>query len=1213
MAPLRKDRLPPVNKIFVDRGPSQKVFEDAAFSIASDRSTIVVFYGAGGQGKTALCRELWRKTDPAIEPSYSFLRRAELDLHGRQTEDPDLLLVWIRNGFAQAGIPLPAFDLALALTWESTRGEQPFPVLSRPWLKRTTSVAKGGVDEAADKAKDWLKSESASELLGDAISEFPGVGFLLRRIGNWVVERTKRNYLELTREFLKELYCEGELKKPYELSQLLPWMLAQDLNCYIAAHPSERLVLFIDEYERVFDEGGAGVRWRENPFDSHLRNLVQHTNGLLAVLFSRERLPWEADLDWHSDLERAQHLIGGLAERDADEYLSAIPIESQDVRRAIIESARERSERTAPVYPLMIDLQIEHWRTIVAKREPVTADRFQLAESSFEGRRRELVARLLRDYGKELQTTIERLSVARRFDRAAFEAVVRTFGTALPLDSFDFVTGLSFMTRSDDGFVTMYNVIAGAIRETLDHKRRRTSIEFLFKHYAARASVQSASEVTDATVAALFEAAFLRRAKGIEGYVDWLDDAARPVEMAARYSNLLELWRETLQAVEALLPPDHVDVVKSLSHLALVLHRRGDLEAARPLFERALAILAKVPGLFGPKSIALFNLASLLRAEGDLRGARPLLESSLAINETIFGPEHPRTASTLAGYATLLGEQGALREARPLFERALAIREKVLGPAHPDTAESLYGFATLVQKQGDLPAARLYFERALAIAEKTLGPEHPNTATYLDSLAMLLGEQGALHEAQSLFDRALAIREKVLGVEHPFTVAGLEKFARLLHKQGEWRKARELIERVVAVREKISGPGDTTLAIQLNYLAMVSLIQGDSAGADSFLERHDKIFYSESPPIEDDSLARVLHDLASSLYVEGALRAARPLFERALAIREKTVGAEHLDMAAGLDGLAALLQDQGDFDAALPLLERALAIREKTLGAKHSDTATSRKRLLTPPPPDESKAFQKWLASKPPSWSVAIAARAALRILPISAFAKSGLGAAVVMLPVFRAMAIARFGAIYPTKSTGAADDAACGVASLLGKVIDTRPRAGATAEARCAAAAAAWSVHYAADGDARYAIDAYVAANGGIKQYTVDGYAARYFSVATKADAQALVDGEMMLATVTRSPLWQDGTPQWASGAWIKLATKLRRSGDHWLVWIDWYDYVLKGSPVEPERTEAWEMAFVDLPECLPWQSGAESVNREIAARLAAVKTAGVGPSYSQ
>ena len=46
---------------------------------------------------------------------------------------------------------------------------------------------------------------------------------------------------------------------------------------------------------------------------------------------------------------------------------------------------------------------------------------------------------------------------------------------------------------------------------------------------------------------------------------------------------------------------------------------------------------------------------------------------------------------------------------------------------------------------------------------------------------------------------------------------------------------------------------------------------------------------------------------------------ARPLFERALAIREKALGAEHPDTATSLNNLAGLLQSQGDLAGASPL------------------------------------------------------------------------------------------------------------------------------------------------------------------------------------------------------------------------------------------------------------------------------------------------------
>ena len=122
---------------------------------------------------------------------------------------------------------------------------------------------------------------------------------------------------------------------------------------------------------------------------------------------------------------------------------------------------------------------------------------------------------------------------------------------------------------------------------------------------------------------------------------------------------------------------------------------------------------------------------------------------------------------------------------------------------------------------------------------------------------------------------------------------------------------------------------------------------------------HGRAAYSEARPLYERALAirekvlgpehpdtaMSLNNLAVLLQDQGDLAGARPLFERALAIREKVLGPEHPDTATSLNNLAGLLQDQGDLAGARPLFERALAIREKVLGPEHPDTATSLNNL----------------------------------------------------------------------------------------------------------------------------------------------------------------------------------------------------------------------------------------------------------------------------
>ena len=316
--PLPPRRRPSASTIFVDRDPPKRVFEDAALGIPAEGCLVRVWHGVGGQGKTALARELFRMSDGAVDPSYRHLRRAMLDLHDRPKTDPDRLLVWCRNAFARAGLAFPAFDLAFAIMWERTRGDEPLPKFENPWLQRTGETV-------AEATPDVV--QVTRELVEEFVDTIPALGFLLRRGASWGFDRGKRAWLERTRPQLAELYRDGMPIEDHELSALMPWMLAQDLNRHLADHPDERFVLFIDEYERVTEGAGTGARWRENPFDARMRELVAETDGLLACFFTRERLHWEDDPDWRPLLDGHQHLLGGLDPRDAERWLLEVPVE----------------------------------------------------------------------------------------------------------------------------------------------------------------------------------------------------------------------------------------------------------------------------------------------------------------------------------------------------------------------------------------------------------------------------------------------------------------------------------------------------------------------------------------------------------------------------------------------------------------------------------------------------------------------------------------------------------------------------------------------------------------------------------------------------------------------------------------------------------------------------------------------------------------------
>jgi tetratricopeptide (TPR) repeat protein len=260
---------------------------------------------------------------------------------------------------------------------------------------------------------------------------------------------------------------------------------------------------------------------------------------------------------------------------------------------------------------------------------------------------------------------------------------------------------------------------------------------------------------------------------------------------------------------------------------------------------------------------------------------------------------------------------------------------------------------------------------ALRIREKALGPEHPYSATSLNDLARLLQAQGDLAAARPLYERSLAIREKALGSEHHYTAMSLNDLAVLLQAQGDRAAARPLYERALAIYEKALDPEhpDTATGLKairehpetatsLNNLAGLLRARGDRAAARPLYERALAIREKALRPEHPDT-AQGLNNLAGLLHAQGDLAAARPLVERALAIREKALRPEHPDTAQGLNNLAFLLQAQGDLAAARPLYERALAIYEKALGPEHPDTGNCCHFRSLPPSGPSSQLPEK--------------------------------------------------------------------------------------------------------------------------------------------------------------------------------------------------------------------------------------------------------------
>lgn len=91
--------------------------------------------------------------------------------------------------------------------------------------------------------------------------------------------------------------------------------------------------------------------------------------------------------------------------------------------------------------------------------------------------------------------------------------------------------------------------------------------------------------------------------------------------------------------------------------------------------------------------------------------------------------------------------------------------------------------------------------------------------------------------------------------------------------------------------------------------------------------------------------ARLMSRLGILFWSKAAYARAEPLYRRALAIGEATLGPDSLRVAARLNKLTLLLRDIGRYAEAEPLVRRALMIVESVLGTDHPYVAASLNKL----------------------------------------------------------------------------------------------------------------------------------------------------------------------------------------------------------------------------------------------------------------------------
>jgi len=265
---------------------------------------------------------------------------------------------------------------------------------------------------------------------------------------------------------------------------------------------------------------------------------------------------------------------------------------------------------------------------------------------------------------------------------------------------------------------------------------------------------------------------------------------------AGHYAEAEKNLREALKLQQALYGASHPAIARTLKDLARAVADGGDLNAAIPLMQRAVAMLRELRGSepYPDLAEALNDMGMLLWRRDDLDGAEKFYRESLAMNRRLLGEKHPEIANGLENVAMSLQDKGDLAGAEVLYRQSLEMRRELLGEYHPIVGRTLLNLASLQYDRGATQEALANMRQVLAIYRKAYLGDNPEIARVLNTIGFWLMMSGDNEEADKSIREGLEMRRRLFGEKEPDVASSLMMLALLRDAEGKYPEALDLAQ-----------------------------------------------------------------------------------------------------------------------------------------------------------------------------------------------------------------------------------------------------------------------------------------------------------------------------------------------------------------------------------------------------------------------------------
>jgi len=890
-------------ELFTDRVSEQDTLRAVLKPCSPDQGNqkhlVTSFYGVGGVGKTTLCNRALEIAEQEYKNQLVCVHASFDDKAWKPSTSFAAVAIATCNVLESRKISTELTS-ALVLLWRSSGGDK--VDRANAWQLALDAVDKGG------------------ELLG-----VPGVAIVFKG-AVYLRSRAKQKAI---RERLRKLSLwpseVGGRLTQCEIEKYLPGALFRDIMDWLEADESRHLRIFLDGFECI--------QSRENSQDAQkkLVDIVGYFasewpgqgSRLRFIIFGREKLHWDElyrDDAWN--LYWNQHLLGGLSERDARDFLAkAARYQSSNGQPAIaglitkmqdeiLDAADEASDTGRCFYPYSLDIAVD---MIVRSGGQQPVDLGQTPA--------DLQQRFLRYLGDQEKRALMILAIAERFDEELFDWLAEKLIVKYPRHSLysELVHGHSYFQpiEANPGWWRFHRQMEYELcRCWRDVKYGKEGVQIVHRLLDYFSGIIGAKPEME---------------WGIKEVNAW-NCGMEIIVTQGPESGLLEVseWKALL-AMQPWVKKPYQSIPQMISY-------------TRRLAEG----YKKRVGSENPETLSILNdFADLLNSSGDYNEAEKIYARILVECEKARGSDDPCTLRATHGLATLLHEKGEYKKAEPLYGRALAGREKKSGPDHAETLKTANNLGDLLNSMGDHQGAASMHRRVWAAREKTLGASHTDTLSSLNNLASALSS-GSERAEEALFIRAFDGLNKQLGPEHPSTLMCLNNLSIVMKSKNDFVAAEDYCRRALAGRIKILGPGHPDTLASMRCLAdiMMNKPEPDHKEAERFYRSALDGMEIELAPDHREVLA-VVNGLARLLTHKGDYSEAGKLFRRLYEGRCKIYGCDNLEtLSAGMN-LGVILYYQGNCDEADMYFRSTLAGREKLLGVENTLSLEALKALIS--------------------------------------------------------------------------------------------------------------------------------------------------------------------------------------------------------------------------------------------------------------------------